>query len=341
MNKNIYILYPPGYSGSYLSWCISKSDANLADITVDDPLNNSNNASYGGQGTAHLHHRVPTHTGIRELMYWKILHAGAPCQIFVVNVWHQAKLHETIDAIMNFDPDPVFIHITADAPESRELGFLNALIKWPLYFKITGAIPIPNIDLDNIIDNIQLRNACVTYFDRICPVTYSLTTEIPALPLIDDLYTRNHTQSFWSTRERYSYWYNTRCAANPHEVNGDQYIIPYYEPRHYYNIDLLDVYNANLPDRLDSILKQAQLENFDFTFVENYHQTYVNAQPNLAWVDEINTFRKTRKLTEFLVSNSVVQALVIREIKNYLPADYIWEDKDIYEIVENISGYVI
>jgi hypothetical protein len=43
LHKNVYLIYPPGYSGSYLSWCLSKSEKDLSTITVDDPLNISDN----------------------------------------------------------------------------------------------------------------------------------------------------------------------------------------------------------------------------------------------------------------------------------------------------------
>jgi len=50
MKKNIYLIYPPGYSGSYVSWCLSKSEAGSKDTTVDDPINPTNNTKYGGAG---------------------------------------------------------------------------------------------------------------------------------------------------------------------------------------------------------------------------------------------------------------------------------------------------
>ena len=48
LQKNVYILYPPGYCGSYINWAIHASDKELQKITVKDPLNNKNSAKYGG-----------------------------------------------------------------------------------------------------------------------------------------------------------------------------------------------------------------------------------------------------------------------------------------------------
>ena len=103
LDKNIYLIYPPGYSGSYLSWCFSKSEIDLAESTVDDPLNIYNNKKYGGTGTSHLHYRIPTHSTIKEVMYWLILNQPKEKKIFLINGWDKGSIIETINNIMNFN----------------------------------------------------------------------------------------------------------------------------------------------------------------------------------------------------------------------------------------------
>ena len=71
--KNVYILFPAGYSGTYLSWCLDKSELSSKDIIIDDPINKIKSDKYGGSGTCHQYHRYPTHGSIDHVMSWLIL----------------------------------------------------------------------------------------------------------------------------------------------------------------------------------------------------------------------------------------------------------------------------
>lgn len=328
LNKNIYLIYPPGYSGSYLSWCIYKSEIDSAKTTVDSPLNHTKSEKYGGVGTAHLHHRVPTHMGIRQLLYWLVLNQPKDKRVYLVNSWSDAKLGDTLNYIMHIDRDPVIIHITADDEDTRALGNINAITKWPVYFKIHNFNDTYNFT-DNAND-IQSRNSFVCNYENIFPNSHTMNFNRDE---IDE-------KSYWyhDASNIYSRWYSIRNEHNPHEVNETMYVPPADKPKHYYPIDLMEVYKDSLPLKIAKILKDVDAGTFDFTYVQNYHQTYVNAQPHVKYVDEIKKFRETKVLTEYLDSHALIQALVIRDIKKSLPNEYDWETKTLQEIVKAIQS---
>lgn len=323
LNKNIYLIYPPGYSGSYLSWCIHKSEVDSASTTVDSPVNTTANNKYGGVGTSHLHHRIPTHSGIRQLMSWMILNQPKDKRVYLVNSWNHAKLGDTINYIMQIDRDPVIIQITADDEDVRALGNINAITKWPLYFKIHGFDTQYNFTYEG--NDIQSRNNFVRHYEEIFPTSYTVSFEDTVEP-----------NWYIMVSRVYKEWYTLRNEHNPHEVNEEMYALPRDKPKYYYTIDLMEVYDNTLPSTLSNILKDVDVGTFDFSYVQHYHQTYLDAQAHIGYVDEIKKFRETKVLTEYLNSHPLLQALVIKEIFDQLPSD--WETKTLQEIVKAIQS---
>lgn len=321
-HKNIYILYPPGYSGSYINWCISKSEVDLSKITVDDPLNTSANNKYGGVGTSHLHHRIPTHAGLKELAIWLILNKPVEKKIFIVNARNDHKFQETIQWILAFDRDPIIIQITATDLHTQAIGNLNCVTKWPIYFDVINITKKYNLSFpcENTID---VRNKFVVHYEEIFAYSYPLEYEKPSSKLYDFRY----------LVDDYRHWYETRHAHNPHEVNSELYVEPYHTPRHYYAIDLKKIYQLDFINLLETIMEETNAGTFDFSYVKNYHPTYVNAQPHLQFLDEIKEFSKTKVLTEYLCSHPLIQAYVIMDLLPNLP-DRNWLDQTLQEIVK-------
>ena len=103
--KNVYILFPAGYSGTYLSWCLDKSESSVSINTVDDPINKTKSDKYGGAGTCHIYQRHPTHGSIDHIMSWLILNQPKDKRNYLINVWSWAQVTKTINSILNFDRD--------------------------------------------------------------------------------------------------------------------------------------------------------------------------------------------------------------------------------------------
>lgn len=326
LNKNIYILYPPGYSGSYINWCLSKSEKTLSSTTIDDPLNTTDSLKYGGVGTSHLHHRIPTHAGIRELMMWLILNKPIENKIFLVNAKDDNKFQEAVFWILHIDRDPIIIQITATDRHTQAIGNLNCITKWPIYFEVIGHTKKYNLSFpcENTIIN---RNKFVVHYDDIFSNSYPLNYPIPS--------TRLH--HYRHLIDKYAHWYNTRHSYNPHEVNNTQYVEPYYEPKNYYSIDLMRVYGPDFIDLLESIVEEADAGNFDFTYIKEYHPKYVSTQPHLKFLDEIKEFSRTKQLTDYLCSHPLIEAYVVMELLSELSNNN-WVDKTLQEIVKGVQS---
>ena len=325
LRKNIYILYPPGYSGSYINWCLSKSEIDLSHLTIDDPLNTSVSLKYGGIGTSHLHHRIPTHASIKELIFWLILHKPAENKIFLLNARSDVRFQESIAQILLFDRDPIIIQITATDRHTQAIGNLNCVTKWPLYLDVIGVSKKRDLNFP-YENNISNRNKFVTHYDEIFSTSYTL-----------DYNTNTHNQGFCHTVDEYAHWYNIRNTHNPHEVNNIQYVEPYYEPKHYYAIDLMKVYSPNFVDLLKSIVEETEAGIFDFTHVREYHPKYVSTQPHLKFLDEIKEFNRTKQLTDYLCSHPLIQAYVVMELLPELSNNN-WLDQTLQEIVKGVQS---
>lgn len=326
LTKNIYLIYPPGYSGTYVSWCIYKSEKDSASSTIDNPINNADNKKYGGHGTAHLHHRIPTHTNIEQLMYWLILHKPVDKKVFLVNAPESYSVNRTINHILNFDRDPVIIQITSSDPVMRMVANLNAVTKWPLFFDIQGHNKKFNIDFSVNDETLHTRNICVKNFNEIFDVCHPI-----------DFDTANeNSPSYRFYRNFYTNWYDVRNNNNPHEVNDIQYIKPVYKPQYFYNLDLAQIYSSNFIETLKSIVNIAG--EFDFTYVNDFHPNYVDCQKHLQFITDYENFCKTKSLTDYLLSNPLSQAMVILEILDQLPLGYDWESKTLQEIVKVIQS---
>jgi hypothetical protein len=327
ISKNIYLLYPAGYSGSYVSWCIHKSEESLALHAVDNPVNTSSTDKYGGYGTSHLHHRIPTHSNIHQIISWIILNRPTDKKIYLVNFHNEGFLGYSIDHIMNFDRDPVLIQISANNDDSRALANLNAITKWPLYFQVAELDKKFNIDLSND-DGIKLRNTFVKNYDTFFPNSYPLS--------FDKEYA--YTDNVRDLRGQYLNWYSLRNGNNPHEVNESYYTKPKDKPDHFYNINLLDIYQDSFPSKLQDIMTSCNAGEFNFDYVKSFHQNYISAQPNLKLLSELDSFRQTKQVTNYLTSHPLIEALIIREIINEVPKDYNWEVETLHEIVKVVQS---
>ena len=335
LKNNIYIVYPAGYGGSFIRWCLRKSEMDTANITLDNPINTNNTKEFGGMGTTHLELRKPTHCGIEHIMYWMILNQPKEKLIFLVNAWNNLWKSRTFVHLLNMDRDPVIIHITDANKDSRELANLNAITKWPLIFELQFHSQRFNIDFYNLEDTLHVRNILVKYYDTIfsssspmnftdSPYSVIEGEKNPKLPSTSEFYDHLY--------ECHNQWYTVRNNHTPHEVNGEEFVTPYKVPKHYYSIDIQDIYTDSLFSKLEEITTNSNCGSFNFEYAKNFHSEYVGYQNNLQYLTEMKEFRKTKTLTPYLVSHVYMKAMLIREMMPKLN-NYDWESKSLEEIV--------
>lgn len=339
-HKNIYILFPAGYSGTYLSWCLDKSELSTCDNTIDDPINKTKSDKYGGIGTCHQYHRHPTHGSIDHIMSWLILNQPKDKRNYLINVWSWAQFTKTISSILNFDRDPIIIHITASDEDTKAIGTLNAVTKWPIVFDTFGHQRRFGIDFHNMDDSIVLRNKLVKYYKYLSHESHPMNFEDKqinefAMDSTEGLMKfSNHPDNYYFQRHWITNWYGVRNKYTPHEVNEEQFVKPYKLPKNYHVIDLQEIYQSNFPSRLESIVTDKDIGSYNFDYVKSFHQNYIDNQQYIKYPEEIQKFRETGILTEYLNSHPLLRALVIINLLPKLPVDYDWESKDLTEIVD-------
>lgn len=322
LTKNIYILYPAGYGGAYIHWCVSKSEKDSASTTVDDPLNKEDSLTYGGAGTAHLHVRIPTHQNIRSHMFWMIYNQPKDKKIYLVNVFNggNSSPEAAINDILQFDPAPVFIAITSGGyTDIQKFGGINTITKWPIFFKANQYIEKKfGFDSFNCKDSIEARNIFVEKFYEIFPQFYRIHKDVLAEKI-----------------EWYRNWYAVRGTFNGHEVNGETYVLPVNASPKIYSLTVKEAMSPEFIPWFNNFVNEIDAGEFNTEFVTKYHPTYVDAQDNVQWFTEIDKFRQTFELTDFLRSHSLIQAFVIMEVLPLLPTNYNWKDKSIDQIVND------
>lgn len=298
LKKNVYILYPPGYSGSYVNWAISISDQDSRKVTVDNPINKSSSKQFGGQGTSHHHVRIPTHQSYEHHVNWVILNRPTDSKIYILNSNNQ----NVIVSILQHDPDGIFINIH-DNNDSLvgAYGLINCVTKWPTFVELN----VPTTDTFNPFDcanSLQFRNEIADYvwpaFDSNKPVDYEkLDSEI----------------------KRKQRWFNIRNSHQPHEINDSTYLTNVSYKNRIFEMSCLDVASEKFLERIKDIMERGQpSDQFDLDFINNFHQNYIDAQPNLQWFESVQHWKNTGELDSYLTSHSIIEACLIREIFNSL-----------------------
>jgi hypothetical protein len=312
LKKNVYILYPAGYFGTYINWAIHISDIDLAKETVSNPINTQKSDKYGGTGTSHLHVKIPTHQGPMSHFMWVMYNKPTGTKIYNINHGHDAlpSLERTISTLLNSDPDPVFIVIHDNNEQDIiNFGTINAINKWPTQFAIRAAYELfgPNkklyeFDPFNCTDDINFRNLIAEFHSKLVRRNSPVNHE-----------TLKHIINMEDS------WYKIRNGLQPHEVNEETYINPQTYIADYrskiFEITCLDVVTQQFPDILENILNTSNLSHsYNTDQVRVIHQSFIDSQPNLKWFVSINNWRETGNLDEFLLSHSCIQGMVLKEI---------------------------
>ena len=320
LTKNVYLLYPAGYSGNYVNWAISASDEDLRLTTVKNPINNTTTKQRGAAGTSHLHERVPTHQNIQEHLYWTICNRPTEFKIYVIFT-QTDTMGWTISSICRIDPDPVFILIHDNSDKDvRVYGNLNCIQKWPTCNHTlqnvrnleidsqslrTGIHHPPDNDLYdffNCADDQLLRN-------NIAKKQYPYFVKLDPL---DSLTKKNY--SFETHRSKI--WYQTRSQLQPHELLASTYLIRDEIPEEsIYQLSCADVVSLDFVDILQKILEESGCSSkFDVDPVRQVHQEYISAQQNLNWFGSIRHWRETGELDDYLSGHAAVQGFLLQEL---------------------------
>lgn len=312
LTKNIYILYPAGYMGTYLNWIISKSDQDLEKATVPDPLTVANNA--------HQHIKKPTHQSWDKTLTWIAYNRPEEKLIYSINCREENnyRVHAAFAAqnILRMDPDPVIINLH-DRSQSDliKFGAINMFTKWPSYMS-ANAVWHNDYDPGSDSDIIRARNWLYLNWQKSNPGN-------PKINVDEILYNLNAHKK----------WFDIRAEIAPMEVDTEQYHIPLdISDKNIYDIGIDEIVSDNFIDTFGKILEESQCGNFDFSYADKFHCQYQSKQSTLAWFDAIDLARNEHKFSQWFNTNAITQSMFLLECSNELIMKYL--DLD----TESIAG---
>lgn len=300
LQKNVYIIYPPGYGGNFLNWAINISDAESSKTTVLNPINTSSNSKFGGPGTSHFHTRVPTHATIEKHMKFQLLHKITDKRVYICNdIW------DRIPDVLEYDPSAIFINIHHNNDElQKSFGFIQCGIKWPTFISAYCAMFFSN-GLKDIHENFNpydckndrlFRNYIIknNFFYSNSPIEYDIL----------DKKLKVHER-----------WYSCRNEANPHEVNEDYYLPRLNYDGRIFEIDLKTLYSELFVEWFDDFMQQSKVsDDYNTTQFKKIAPLYLQYQSNLQWYNSMAMWERTGKVDDYLQSHSIIESEFIRHV---------------------------
>ena len=315
LQKNVYIIYPAGYHGSYVKWAIEVSDLDRRGSTVLDPLNRSTSSQFGGAGTSHGHVRIPTHQGFNHHCAWVILNRPTTPMVYIINSGGESdqQLCDNMVQLLMQDPTGIIITIN-DGNDSvtQSYGRINCVIKWPTFMPATDActdiknfMVHENFDPFDCANDRLFRNHMVT--DNNALTNNNHNNRMASGPLDFALLD--------SSVAKYNDWYTVRNRFQPHEVNEKNYVTKIDYQNRIYEFDIKDIPSDKFLSKFQDLLNTSNIsDNVNLDVLKQYHSEYISAQSNLQWFESFDHWSQTGNLDTYLLSHSIIQAELLREI---------------------------
>ena len=300
--KNVYIIYPPGYGGTFINWCINASDIDSSKNTVKNPINTNISEKNGSSGTAHLHIKIPTHNGVLSQIAWILYNKPVGKQVYGC---FPGSLINEIALIRQFDPEAIYIiiHHNNDFLQNS-FGRINSIIKWPTHLstllakenEIGRAFVHPTFDPYNCANDSEFRN-------------WAVRTEgyyLLAQPPLDHIELK-------STIDKQERWYRARNLAQPHEVNEKYYNTDFSYAHRIFEIDLGTLFSDKFIPWFDDFMKRSNVSTeFNIEEVKKIAPEYLKEQHTLKWFDSIEQWKRTGRFDNYITSHSIIEAEAIR-----------------------------
>jgi hypothetical protein len=327
MKKNIFFLFPPGYSGSYLRWIFNISENSKKESTIKNPLLPN--------GTAHGFARNPTHTGSLNILNWIIKNQPTTPQTYVVYGCTDAKSWDPHPANVAYRflksyPDALFVNIHAKTQDEVKVAALNGYTKWTTWIYDQAAFN-PNVSYN--FDWEGGKNNLISLPDR----NWLLENWKNVWPSNDQPF---NWEELKYNIDCFKKWYNVRKQREPDETNDEQFNnFDNFNSNQIFDITLKEIYNVNFFEnsQLFRWIESQNAGQFDWNQAKQYHQTYIDAQANIRWFDDIKKFRQQKQVSKWLLQNSFSQALLLEEISTQLDHATNWELQSTEEILTTFN----
>lgn len=329
MNKNIFFLFPPGYSGNYLQWIINISEESKKEFTVKNPLLPN--------GTTHAFIRKPTHMGVFNLLTWMVKNRPATPQTYVIYSntgpsWIDHPAHVAFRVLKCY-PDALVVNIHASNDDQVKIAALNSYTKWTtwIYDLTSFESVIPTFDWEggkNGIISIADRNWLFENWRK--------------------FFTINDQPFNWEELtynvDGFRRWYNVRKKLEPAETDTQQYNnFETFPSANIFDISLAELYSPDFFETTKFMqwVEEQNAGKFDWQHAKNYHQTYLDAQDNLQWFETIKRMREHQVVSPWLLKHTLGQAFVLEELKDQLAPVQGWQQKSTEEILTLLSYKIV
>lgn len=328
MNKNIFFLFPPGYSGNYLQWICNISEQSKKHATIKDPLR--------PDGTSHGFARRPTHMALFNVLSWIIKNQPTDAQTFAVYATNDAATwadHPGNAAfwLLRSYPEGLCVNIHAANDDELKVGALNGYTKWNVWMYDLQTFYMersPHFDWEggkNKIISITDRNWLFENWRK--------------------FFVLNSTPFNWEELKFHinanNQWYNIREEMDPGDMSADQFNnFEIFPDNNIFDISLGELYH---PDffKNSKFFQWVESQNagiFDWSYAESYHQTYLDAQDNLKWFTKIEDMRNNKQVSKWLLQNTLSQAFLLEEVATRLTPG--WKESSTEDILTAL-GYKI
>jgi hypothetical protein len=331
MNKNIFFLFPPGYSGNYLQWIINVSEESKKEFTVKNPLLPN--------GTSHAFVRRPTHMGVFNILNWIIKNNPALPQTFILYTnaakesWIDHPAHAAYRLLKSY-PTGLFVNIYASTEDDIKVGALNSYTKWTTWMydqTAFGPSKTPTFDWEGGKNNI--------------------------ISISDRNWLVEHWRSFFAINDRpfnweeltynidsFKRWYNVRRELEPAETDPEQF--NNFEPFPFDNIldiSLSEIYSSDFLNttKFTQWVESQNAGTFDWEYAKSYHQVYLDAQDNLQWFTHITAMREQKLVSRWLLKHTLGQAFVLEEVKDQLGHDNSWQEKPTEQVLLELGFKIL
>jgi len=322
LNKNVYIIYPAGFHGSYVKWAIESSDPANKSITKN-PINTVKSTAFGGVGTAHHFERLPTHQSFDLTVLWIMYNQPQDKRVYLINSGvGRTIVSKTISDLLLYDRDGIIISIHDNDDELySSYGKINCVTKWPTFMLATKSDWYSGFDAFDCAKDRKFRNYIVKndFLGSCGP---------PNLGDIDRYL------------DEYACWYKVRNQYQPHEVNLDNYPPRPVIADRLFDLSLEDIIFGNFQEKISDIIRSTNLmDNLDFSNLNAIHDQYIDTQPNLQWFESIKHWQKTKTMDDYLCSHSVIESQLIKYIFRQsdtvavrVQTDIVWQDLETVDI---------
>jgi len=331
--KNIYLLYPAGYCGTYINWALHRSEQTMSATTVDNPINtNSNSLSeLGGYGSAHRHIKSPSHQTFYHHLRWMLYNRPTDTRIYSLGVFdsddYGTRAAFAMQFILRSDPECFFINLHhGNDLDTKKYGAINNLHKWPVSFVANKFWKQHHIDgtRDDTVIDLAVRNNLIEYWASEFPMNGPMN--------------RNEVEINLNNGRA---WFEIRHDRNPNEIKREEYLTPDSTDawQNFCEFDIKDILQPNFVDHLEQAIAKSNTGTYDFSYVRKFHDTYVANQQSAQWFADIENFRRTGQCSKYLLHSNLTQAFVVEEVLPHVPKDVDWKTLTTLELVDRFYCY--